>query len=218
MLLWKEQMTPLTPEQREYKEKTLQQLLVNLSLLETKLGQESRSDVADNIRSQLEDIQAHIDRLQRELASNVAGEPVADELFQRAAGALTRKKFYLAKKLINKLETIEPFYPGIERLRQEAEMGRASRRTQAVAQRSAPPSTAEPPPLEAGQEAVAPSTPTNPPGNDVYQTIAEEQEKRGLAKFFQFHIIVSCLVISLILCVMMGVGAIMILERLIEGG
>lgn len=209
-------MTPLTPEQREYKEKTLNQLLVNLSLLETKLGQESRPDVADNIRNQLEDIQAHIDHLQRELASNVAGEPVADELFQRAAGALTRKKFYLAKKLLNKLETIEPFYPGIERLRQEAEAGRASRRTRAIAQRVRSTSTGETHPLESEQKAVAQSI--LPAGNDAYQTIAEEQEKRGLAQFFQFHIIVSCLVVLLILCVMFGVGAITLLERLIEGG
>lgn len=209
-------MTPLTPEQREYKEKTLQQLLVNLSLLETKLGQESRSDVADNIRNQLEDIQAHIDHLQRELASNVAGEPVADELFRRAAGALTRRKFYLTKKLINKLETIEPFYPGIERLRQEAEAGRASRRTRAIAQRAGLSSTGEAPPLESGQGPVAPSA--IPPGKDAYQSLAEEQEKRGLAQFFQFHIIVSCLIILLILCVMSGVGAMMILERLVEGG
>jgi hypothetical protein len=208
-------MIPLTPEQREYKEKTLEQLLVNLSLLETKLGQESRPDVADNIRNQLEDIQAHIDHLQRELASNVAGAPIADELFQRAAGALTRKKFYLAKKLINQLETIEPFYPGIERLRQEAEAGRVSRRTHAIAQRVRSTSTGETHPLESGQEAVAQSI---PPGNGAYQTIAEEQEKRGLAQFFQFHIIVSCLIVLLILCMMFGVGAIMLLERLIEGG
>jgi hypothetical protein len=220
-------MIPLTPEQREYKEKTLEQLLVNLSLLETKLGQENRPDVADNIRNQLEDIQAHLDHLQRELASNVAGAPIADELFQRAAGALTRKKFYLAKKLINQLETIEPFYPGIERLRQEAEAGRASRRTHAIAQRVRSTSTGETHPLESGQEAVAQSI---PPKNDVhprdgvpgrdgaYQTIAEEQEKRGLAQFFQFHLIVSCLIVLLILCMMFGVGAIMLLERLIEGG
>ena len=127
-------MTALTPEQREYKEKTLAQLLANQPRLESQLTQESRPEVANNIRSQLEDMQAHIQRLQHELATNTFGEPVADELFQRAATALTKQKFYLAKRLISKLETIEPFYPGIDRLRQEAEEGRASRRTRAVAE------------------------------------------------------------------------------------
>jgi hypothetical protein len=38
-------MIPLTPEQREYKERTLNQLLINLPLLESKLAQESQRNV-----------------------------------------------------------------------------------------------------------------------------------------------------------------------------
>jgi hypothetical protein len=208
-------MTSLTPEQREYKEKTLEQLLVNLPFLETKLREESRPDVVNSLRNQLEDIQAHIALLQNELATNTAGEPVADELFQRAAGALTKKKFYLAKKLINKLEAIEPFYLGIERLRQEAELGRASRRTQAIAQGTRYPPGATPYTPEAGQDAAAQPGPS---GRDVYPITSEEQEQKGLAQFLQLHIILSCLVVLLILCVMSGVGGVMLLQWLIEGG
>ncbi|MDX1524553.1 MAG: hypothetical protein R3264_23180, partial [Anaerolineae bacterium] len=126
----KQTKAPLTPEQKAYKEKTLQQLAANFTLLETKLETERRPDVADEVRDQLEAIQTHINHLQQELAANGAGEPVADNLYRRIATALTNGRFYLAKKLINKLETIEPFYPDIDRLRAEAEAGRASRRTQ----------------------------------------------------------------------------------------
>ncbi len=210
-------MTPLTPEQREYKEKTLEQIQDNLPLLETKVEQESRPEVVNSLQKQIDDIRAHIDMLQHELATNAAGEPVADELFQRAAGSLAKKKFYLAKKLINKLETIEPFYPSIERLRQEAEAGRASRRTQAIAQRPAPPSPTAPP-LQTGQAAAAQPTNTYQ-APDTYPAIPEEVEKKGLvAQYFQFHIILSCLVVSLILCVMAGIGGLMVLQWLIEGG
>ncbi|MBN1995719.1 MAG: hypothetical protein JW953_23730 [Anaerolineae bacterium] len=208
-------MPSLTTEQREYKEKTLEQLRVNFSLLETKLAQESRPEIADNIRSQLEDIRAHLDRLQRELATNSTGEPVADELFQRAAGAVTNKKFYLAKKLINKLETIEPFYPGLERLRQEAETGRASRRTQAIAQRPPVSSQSLPPPATEPTQAAQPAL---APNGKSYQPGPDEERRQGLAQFFQFHIIISCLVVLLILCIMFGVGGVMLLQWLIEGG
>ncbi|MBN1221059.1 MAG: hypothetical protein JXM69_19210 [Anaerolineae bacterium] len=205
-------MAILTSEQKEYKERTLHQLQINLPLLETKLERETRPEVANSLRSQIEDTQAHIDLLQRELATNTAGEPVADELFQRAATALTKKKFYLARRLINKLETIEPFYPDIERLRKEAEAGRASRRTQAIAQRGTASTT------DAAQLPGADLAAAAPLGDRVYQTSAEEPEKSGLAQFFQFHLIVSCLVVFLILCVMAGVGGVMLLQWLIEGG
>jgi len=204
-------MTSLTPEQREYKEKTLAQLLIDFPLLETKLAQETRRDIANSLQNQLEDMRGHIDLLQRELASNIAGEPVADELLQRAAAALTGKKFYLARKLINKLETIEPFYPGIDRLRQEAEEGRASRRTQSVAQGDLGRATR---PVEPGLAATAQPTLTE---DEIYAP-AEEPAKKGLAQFFQLHIIISCLLVMLILCVISGVGGIMLLQWLIEGG
>jgi hypothetical protein len=201
-------MTSLTPEQKAYKQKTLEQLLVNLPLLQAQLPQETRREIANSLKNQLEDMHRHIDLLQRELAANTAIEPAADELFQRAAAALTKNKFYLAKRLINKLETIEPFYPGIDRLRQEAEAGRASRRTQAMAQggpASRETRLAEP------DAAAAPSLP------EEHNLGDEEPPKKGLAQFFQFHIIISCLLVLLILCVIASVGGMMLLQWLIEG-
>ncbi len=204
-------MTLLTPEQREYKQKTLEQLLINLPLLETSLAHETRRDIANSLQGQLEDMRGHIDLLQHELAANTAAEPVADELFQRAAAALTKKKFYLARRLINKLETIEPFYPGIDRLRQEAEEGRASRRTQAIVQ-GGPAARGSRPPVEASPTAAQPTA-----ESDKAYVPAAEPEKKGLAQFFQFHIIVSCLLVLLVLCAIAGVGGMMVLQWLIEG-
>jgi hypothetical protein len=207
-------MTPLTPDQREYKEKTLEQLEINLPLLEAQLQQESRREVVSNLQKQIDDTKTHIDVLQQELATNTMSTPVADELYQKAATALANKKFFLAKKLITRLETIEPFYPGINQLRAEAETGRASRRTQAIAQRGAPTGQAAPAP---GLEQAA-AVPLPVAGNYKTQPPAtEESGKRGIGQFFQFHIVISCLVVMLILCVMFGVGGIMILQYLIEG-
>ena len=112
-------MTALTPEQRAYKEKTLTQLAKNFSQLEGQIERERRSEVIDDLHEQLEAIQSHLLLLQKELATNETGEPVADNLYRRIATALTTNKFLLARKLIHKLETIEPFYPGIERLLKE---------------------------------------------------------------------------------------------------
>jgi hypothetical protein len=202
-------MASLTPEQRDYKEKTLAQLLANLPRLESQLAQESRPEVANNIRSQLEDIKTHIQRLQNELATNTLGEPAADELFQRAAAALTKQKFYLAKRLISKLETIEPFYPGIDRLRQEAEAGRASRRTRAVAETGVT--------APATSSTSAPAAFASPVEDETKVYPANEPEKKGLARFFQFHIVISCVLVLLILCVMMSVGGVLLLQWLVEG-
>jgi len=206
-------MTPLTPDQREYKEKTLEQLETNLPLLETQLQQESRREVINSLQKQVDDTRAHIDVLRHELATNTISIRVADELYQKAAAALANKKFFLAKKLIAKLETIEPFYPGINQLREEAEEGRASRRTRAIAQRGAPTSQTAPIP-GLGQATVFP-----PVAGDYadYQPATEGSEKRGIGQFFQFHIIISCLVVLLILCIMSGIGGIMLLQYLIEG-
>lgn len=208
-------MTPLTPDQREYKERTLEQLESNLLLLEAQLQQEDRREVINSLQKQVDDTKTHIDVLQHELAANTMGIPVADELYQKAATALANKKFFLAKKLIAKLETIEPFYPGIDQLRAEAEDGRASRRTQAIAQRGAPTGQVpQMPGLEPGAAVVPPPTAGN---YEVYQPAIEESEKRGVGQFFQFHYILSCLVVMLILCVMLGVGGIMVLQYLVEG-
>ena len=132
-------MIPLTLEQRVYKEKTLNRLLVNQTELQTRIALETQTDVVKNIRSQLEDLQAHIDLLQMELEHDVAGEPVADELCKRIATALTKEKFYMAQKYLTKLETIEPFYPGLDRLREEVQAQRAGRRTRSIAQGTAMP-------------------------------------------------------------------------------
>lgn len=206
-------MRALTPEQREYKEKTLNHLLAHLPVLEEKLAQENRPAVQKSIQDQLDDIHAHIDRLQTELASGVAGEPVADNLCVRIASALTKEKFYLAKKYLNKLETIEPFYPGIDRLRADAEAGRAGRRTRAIAQGSAPPFGAAVFPPGRAVAGPAPDA-----GGESEPVLAENGGRKGvLAQFFQFHIVVSCLIVLLILCVMLGVGGVTVLEWLLQG-
>ena len=91
-------MISLTPEQIAYKEKTLNQLVVNQTRLEASLGHETRPEVVASIEEQLQDIEAHISRLQDELSGNVVfDEPVADELFQQAVKALAKEKFFLAK-------------------------------------------------------------------------------------------------------------------------
>jgi hypothetical protein len=152
----------------------------------------------------------HIGRLQKELTESIAGEPVADEYCKRVARALAKDKFHLAKRYINKLETIEPFYPGIDRLRNEIETGRASRRTRAIVRGTA---------LPYGAAAFAAGSAENVerrPSAPLVQTV--EAEKRGISQFAQFHIIVSCLVVSLIICVMAGMGGMTLLQWLIEGG
>jgi hypothetical protein len=49
------------------------------------------------------------------------------------------------------------------------------------------------------------------------KTVEEEEEPKGwFAHFFQFHIIVSCLVIVLLGCVLLGMFGVTILQWLIE--
>lgn len=206
-------MTALTPEHREYKERTLNQLQANLPLLEAKLAQESRPDVMVSLESQLNEMQAHIARLQRDLAEDAAGEPVADEFCQRIARALTKEKFHLARRYLNKLETIEPFYPGLERLRNEVETGHVSRRTRSIAQGTALPYGLVA--FSAGPAAEKAETGQRLPLTEM--AAVDQAERRGLRRFFQFHILMSCLVVSLILCVMTGVGGVTVLQWLIEG-
>jgi hypothetical protein len=211
-------MIPLTPEQREYKERTLNQLLINLPLLEAKLAQESQRNVIISLHEQLEATEAQIVRLQKELANEVMLESVADELCRQAASALTKQKLYMAKRYINKLETIEPFYPEIERLKLDAETGQVSRRTRALAQSTPLPMVdATNIPLITAGPGVRPAS--QPAASAANGPIALERgkERGGFAQFFQFHIIASCLVVLLIMCVMAGVGGMSVLRWLIEG-
>jgi hypothetical protein len=208
-------MVPLTPEYQDYKERTLKQLLANLPLLEAKLAEEDRPGVANSLEKQVADIQAHISRLQQELVQGAADESVADDLCQRIARALSKNKFHLAKRYLHKLETIEPFYPGIERLRTETESERASRRTRSIAEGNAPPYGAAA--FAAGVPFVV--TQQARPALTTGSPIIEPglSEKGGITRFFEFHIVISCLVVSLIVCVMTGMGGLSLLEWLIEG-
>ncbi|MEM7348139.1 MAG: hypothetical protein AAF485_28235 [Chloroflexota bacterium] len=221
-------MNPLIPEQRNYKQKTINQLLVNESLLEDKLAQERRLDVAESMRKQLEEIQTHLKLLQQELAANTVVEPVADKLFVRAARALSNDKFYLGRKRITTLETIEPFYPGLEKLRYEADTEQVSRRTRSIAQGNLP--VDEQAYLQDQAAAVEyDDYQSEDMPVDALQTVPQPQEyyeydlpprpprKRGLARLFQFHVVASCLVVFFVLMVMLGVGGVTILQFLLEG-
>src|SRR6185436_1890888 len=99
-------MIPLTLEQRDYKERTLHQLLTNLPQVEAQLAQETQRQLMVILHEQLEAMEAHIARLKQELAHDVMLEPVADEMCRQAATALTKQKLYMAKRYIAKLEGI----------------------------------------------------------------------------------------------------------------
>jgi len=204
----------LTPEQREYKEKTLRQLLDNQPILLEKLAGETRPTVQRTLQDQVSEIEDHIERLQQELTSGVITEAVADELCVRIAGALTKEKFFMAKKYIGKLETIEPFYPGLDRLRQEAEEERISRKIRSIAQGTAPPFGAAVMPPGATAAAI----PSGPRPAAAIPVMAEPEKSGWFSNLFQFHIIASFVVAMLVVCVMLGVGGMMILQWLIEGG
>ena len=205
-------MTSLTPEQRAYKERTISQLAANFKQLEGQIDREKRAEVIEDLHQQLEDIQTHLALLQQEVSRNEVGEPVADNLYRRIATTLTNGKFFLAKKLIHKLETIEPFYPGIERLQADVEAGRASRRTQAISKGGDLPEIVLPP--EVVEAAATAPTGEGLPVVDVVESLPP---KWSIGRLFQFHIVVSCLVVSLIACVMFGVGGMSALQWLIEG-
>lgn len=207
-------MIPLTPEQRDYKERTLNQLMLNLPLLEAKLARETQRQVAVTLHEHLEAIEAHMVRLQQELTHEVLLEPVADNLCRQAASALTKQKLFMAKRYIDKLEAIEPFYPEISRLKQEAESGQVSRRTRALSQSEPLPvaAAANVPLLPAGPAAPDGPRAAPPPGNRL-----RRKEPGGWRQYFQFHIVASCLVIILLACVMASVGGVNVLRWLIEG-
>ncbi len=214
-------MNPLIPEQREYKERTLNQLLVNLPLLEAQLAQQTERNTILSLHEQIADVEAHIARLQKELEGDVMWEQVADELCRQVASALTKQKFYMARRYIHKLETIEPFYPELARLKLEAETGQVSRRTRSLAQSGVLPtvSTRYVPRLS------APSATSNaslvpylgPVAAPASLSRDDQRERGGIRQFFQFHIVASCLVIILLACIMAGVGGMSVLRWLIEG-
>ncbi len=208
----------MTPEIREYKIRTLNQLLATLPQLESHLAVENEPATARQLSKQVEEMQAHAERLRQELVTNSVHQPVADELCQKAAKAIIKQKLYLAQKCINDLATIEPFYPGLDRLRQDVETGKISRRTRSIAEGNSPPflltSVTFSPPLalsaDNGTSSPLPAT--------FYVEPAIDEEKRSFwANLFQFHILASLFVVMLILCIMVGVGSTAVLQWLIEG-
>lgn len=212
-------MIPLTLEQRDYKERTLNQLLLNVPQMEAQLARETQRQIMVTLHEQLEAMEAHIVRLQQELANEVSLEPVADELCRQAASALVKQKLFMARRYINKLEAIEPFYPELGRLKQEVESGQISRRTRALSQSDVFPTlvaAANVPLLTAG-----PNTPlasqAMPEANRIPSAPMRSKEPGGLRQYFQFHIIASCLVIILLACAMAGVGGMSVLRWLVEG-
>ncbi|MCL4301599.1 MAG: hypothetical protein KJ077_38215 [Anaerolineae bacterium] len=212
-------MIPLSPEQRDYKERTLNQLLLNVPQVEAQLARETQRQVMVTLHEQLEAMEAHVVRLQQELANDVILEPVADELCRQAATALTKQKLFMARRYVNKLEAIEPFYPELGRLKQEAESGQVSRRTRALSQSDLFPTlvaAANVPLLAAGPSAHA-APQASPGANEAPAARVRLGEPGGLRQYFQFHIIASCLVIVLIACAMAGVGGMSVLRWLIEG-
>jgi hypothetical protein len=213
-------MVPLTPEQKDYKEKTLVQLQANKARLEASLGKEARLQVAKSIQRQLSDIDGHISRLQDELSGKVVpDEPVADELFKKAAQALAKEKFYLAKRKINKLETIEPFYPGLDRLRHEAETRQVSRRTRSIAEGKATgyPGTVTIPDSPTVQVTGGPPATVIPQRSAGSDSMPVEDDNPWWRSLFQFHIVVSCMVVILLLCVVFGMAGFTILQWLVQG-
>lgn len=212
-------MIPLTLEQRDYKERTLNQLLLNVPQMEAQLARETQRHIMVTLHEQLEAMEAHIVRLQQELANEVILEPVADELCRQAASALVKQKLFMARRYINKLEAIEPFYPELGRLKQEVESGQVSRRTRALSQSEVFPTlvaAANVPLLAAGPKA-APAAPATSEANRSPSGRVRSEEPGGLRQYFQFHIIASCLVIGLLACTMAGVGGMSVLRWLIEG-
>lgn len=216
-------MLQLTPEQRDYKERTLAQLLVNQQSLEASLAQEGQPEEARRLQGLLDEVESHISRLQDELAGDVIfHEPVAEELFKQATQALAKGKFFLAKKHITRLEMIEPFYPGLERVKEEAETGRVTRRTRSIAQGTStayPGMALIPAPSRAPAPYVAQALAPVAPAEPLVREREQPEEPAGrVAQFFQFHILMSCLVVMLIACAVFGVAGMTILEFLVEGG
>ncbi|MCB0193787.1 MAG: hypothetical protein KDJ65_17695 [Anaerolineae bacterium] len=209
-------MVPLTPEQREYNEITIQQLMANRAELETQLDDETDQRATRSLEKQIDAIDAHVGRLRDELMGNVIiNEKVAEDYFMQAVKALAKEKFHLAKRYIQRLETIEPFHPALSRLKEEMESKKVSRRTRSIAQGTA---TSYP-----GMTPLSALVPTNGdapamvPGAPAQYYYAEDDGPGGFIQFFQFHYVVSCLVVALLACAMFGTGGMTVLRWLIEG-
>lgn len=207
---------PLTPEQRDYKEQTLSQLVANQAHLEASLAHETNPRAVKNIQRQLAEIDAHINRLQDELSGSVImDEPVADELFKKSVAALAKGKFHLARRYIAKLETIEPFHPGLERLKQETETQQVSRRTRSIAAGTASgySTTALP------AQNVAGMLPAGAPiAAPLPEPVSYDEPQSWTSQLFQFHYVASCLAVLVILCAVLGVFGVTIVQWLVEGG
>jgi len=206
-------MIPLTPEQREYKERTLAQLTANQARLEASLAHETRPEVIRSVQRQMAEIEAHLNRLQDELDGMVVFDAsAAEELFKKSAAALAKSKFHLARRYITKLETIEPFYPGLERLKQEAETQQVSRRTRSIAAGTASGYSGATLPIPPVAGAMPEAAAFAPAPN------YSEEASPWYKQLFQFHFVVSCLAVLLILCAVMGVFGMTVLQWLVGGG
>lgn len=197
----------MTPEQIDYREKTLERLQASLRHLEAQLTRESNPEIITNVQRQLADIRTHIDFLHRELESGIPGEPIADQIAQKVAQALVREKRYMARRYLNKLETIEPFHPLIDRLRHELEAGRPSRRTRSLAEQ----------PLEKMQPQVYDASAAPAATRGPMAEIEPDPGPGWMAQLFQPHVLLSCAVVLLILCAMAGVGSFLVVEFLFQG-
>jgi hypothetical protein len=129
---------------------------------------------------------------------------------------LAKGKFHLARRYIAKLETIEPFYPGIDRLKHETETQQVTRRTRSIAAGTA--SGYSTTSLTVQQRAA----PALPAGEALPQAspqpVFEEEPQSWYSQIFQFHIIASCLAVLVIFCAVVGVFGVTILQWLVEGG
>jgi hypothetical protein len=210
----------MSPELHDYKTQTFNQLLTSLPQLEALLAQEADTATVRRLSKQIEAIHAHIERLRQELSNNVVGQPVASELYRKATQAIVKNKFHLAQKRLNELEAIEPFYPGLARLKQEIATGKISRNTRAIAEGTVPAFQLSAVKLvhqtqTVTQDTASPLIETSPQADKLAY---EEEQTSSWSNLFQFHILVSCSLIFFLFCMMAGVGGTTLLEFLIEGG
>jgi hypothetical protein len=63
-----------------------------------------------------------------------------------------------------------------------------------------------------------PLAPAAPAPSPVREREQPEEPAGRFAQFFQFHILMSCLVVMLIACAVFGVAGMTLLEYLVEGG
>lgn len=208
----------MTPEVQTYKTQTLNQLLINLPQLESQLASEPDAAEARRLGKRIEATQLHIQRLQQELLTNTvdSSESPAEALCQKAARAIVSGKFYMAQKSIMELETIEPFFPALNRLQQDVVSGKPSRSTRSIADGSSPPFLMA---LVARSKSSAEATQAAPleavPGLEL--PVEPAPPPPWWHNFFEFHIIASCLVLLLLFCAIAAISGTAILEYIIEG-